>query len=311
MTTRSFLRRWLAGIAFAFAPALVFAQESGVRLLVQAERSVVELGEPVYLAARLSNTGPKAVRLMPLLDPKDGLLTVSVRDERGRGVGFMPWSVRDRDTPPSELGPGRQFAASFPIFFGATGWVFQAPGSYTVRARFDLHVGEGAPVTLEAEPVVIQVREGDARLRRLVSGDEASLQAGRFLDWRGGDQLTEGRALLEQLAEALPEAAVADHYHLAAGRSWVRPFKDYRVGKVRPADPARALAELDRVRDDRIPSPVRVEKYLARATALQSLGRSGEAAQALDRARALVSERAELAPYVEPLERLQRVVRPR
>jgi hypothetical protein len=153
------------------------------------------------------------------------------------------------------------------------------------------------------------VREGDGARRTLVGGSEASLQAGRFLEWRAGDQLTEGRALLERISADSPQTALASHYRLAEGRSWARPFKDYRSNRVRPADPQRALAELERVREDLLPQALVAEKRLAQASALIALNRQKDAAELLERVSAAVAERPELSHFREQAQRLTAAAR--
>lgn len=289
--------------------SVAHAQQPGLQLTLQAERPVVELGEPVYVTARITNHGSEPIALRPLLDPRDGELEISVRDPAGEGVGYMPLAVRDNGVEPAPLAPRAQIAKTIPIFFGATGWVFKAPGKYTVRAAFESHGGEGRRVQLEAPPITIEVREGGAAIRGLVAGDEASLQAGRFLEWRSGDQLTEGRSLLERISRENPESALATHYRLAEARSWARPFKDYRVGRVRPADPQRALTELERVRDDLLPAALVTEKRLTQASALLSANRPKDAAEVLERVAPALRERPELAGFREQASRLDAAAR--
>lgn len=298
------------------AAAAASAQEAtpGLSLRIETERPGYSLGEPIYLTVRLTNTGASAERFLQMLNPVDGLLGVSVRDPKGEGVGYMPLSARDRDTPPETLEPaqkyqvpvgGGQIATTFPIFFGADGWVFQTPGRYAVMATFHVQ-GGGASRVIKSNALEITVREEDAGAGRFLMEGPAGLEAGRFLVWRGGDQLERGLARLRQLAERHPASPTVDHYRVALGRSLARPFKNYIKGAVRPADYARALEELRRARDESLPARVRVEKFLAQATSFLGMQRPAEAAEALRQARALIAERTELADFREQLERLER-----
>ena len=124
--------------------------------------------------------------------------------------------------------------------------------------------------------------------------------------WRSGDQLEQGLARLSQYAERYPASPVVDHYRVALGRSWASPFKNYHEGAVRPADYERALGELRRARDEILPTRVRVERYLAQATSFFGTDRRAEATESLRQARALITERVELASFREQLERLER-----
>jgi hypothetical protein len=302
----------LAGIALLAASlagaAVAGAQETapGLSLRIETERPGYSLGEPVYLTARLTNSGPQEARFLAMLNPMDGLLTVSVRDPKGEGVGYMPLSARDRDTPPSALPPGGEIATTFPIFFGADGWVFEKPGRYAVVASFHSQGGAGETRMIRSNPLEITIREEGADAGRFLMEGPAGLEAGRFLVWRGGDQLERGLARLRELAERYPDSPAVDHYRVALGRSLARPFKNYSKGAVRPADYPRALEELGRARDETLPARVRVEKYLGQATSFLGTEKAGEAAEALGRVRALIAERVGLADFREQLERLER-----
>lgn len=284
------------------------AQEpaSGLSLKIETERSSYERAEPVYLIVRVLNDGKTEVSVMPLLSPKDGLLAISIRDPAGRGIGFEPLSSRDRDAAPVSLRPGGQLATTFPIFFGATGWVFRAPGRYTVRAQFDIQAGAGQPRVIHSAPVVVTIEEARTEsARALMDGTVGSLEAGKFLVWGSGDHLVRGLERLNAFAASTKTSPLIDHYHVALGRNWSRPFKNYKLGAVRPAEYSRALTELAQARDEVLPSVVRLEKYLAQTTSLLGSARQTEALDALRRARALFNQRAELAEFKEQVERLE------
>jgi len=278
----------------------------GLSLRIETERTSYSLGEPVYLTTRLSNSGSDEARFLAMLNPVDGMLTVSVRDPKGEGVGYVPLSSRDGDTPPSPLPPRGEIATTFPIFFGADGWVFQTPGRYAVVASFNVQGGKGESRVIRSNPLEITISDEGAAAGRFLMEGPAGLEAGRFLVWRGGDHLQRGLRRLRELAERYPASPAVDHYRVALGRSLARPFKNYMKGAVRPADYARALEELGRARDEVLPARVRVEKYLGQATSLLGTEKPAEAAEALRRARALVEERAEVANFREQLERLER-----
>jgi hypothetical protein len=313
MRIRSSFAVAVVAVALTEATA-VAAQEParGLTLKIETEHASYALGEPVYLTVRVLNQGAAPATIMPLLSPKDGLLAISVRDPAGRGIGFVPLASRDRDAKPTALPPGGQLATTVPIFFGATGWLFRGPGRYTVRAQFDIRAGAGAPVLIKSEPLVVTVRdEGAESARALMDGSAASLEAGKFLVWGSGDHLVRGMERLNQFATSAPTSPGVDHYRVALGRNWARPFKNYKIGAVRPGEYSRSLAELNRARDDVLPSVLRVEKYLAQATSLFGTGRGPEAIDALGRARALVNERPELAEFKEQVERLEGGSRPK
>jgi hypothetical protein len=297
--------RALGALVVALPVTCVAQQTPTVRLLLETERPAVALGEPVYVTARLRNAGPAAIRVIPLLKPSDGLLAVSISGPAGERLGFVPLSIRDTDVGPSDLAAGAEVSTSFPVFFGASGWTMRTPGAYTLRARFTVHDGTGRPREITSDPLSVRVSDQPGGISAtLLSGNSASQQAGKFLLWSGGDQLAEGQRLLTSVANQFANTPIADHVHFASGRSLARPFKDYAKGAVRPADDARAVAELEQARDATLPSYLRVQKYLTLAGSYQTLGRTADAARAAATARALIAERPELAEFRPQLDRL-------
>ena len=197
----------------------VNAQAPAVRLFLESERPSFTLGEPVYLIARLRNESGTSARLIPLLNPSDGLLVVTLTGPRGERLGFVPLSVRDNDTGPIDLAPGAQIAASFPVFFGAQGWTLRTPGTYIAKARFTIHDGSGRPRVIGSDSVAIRVGDQPAAAAAMLMNEgEASRQAGKFLLWFGGDHLAQGTGLLAALADRFGTAPVVDHIRLAFGR---------------------------------------------------------------------------------------------
>jgi hypothetical protein len=293
------------GLTAIAASAILDAQQPALRLILENERASFELGEPVYLTARLRNDGAAAVRVLGLLDPSDGLLVVSITAPRAGGAGFVPLSVRDTDAMPTSIAPGGQVAKTFQVFFGGAGWVFRTPGTYTVTAKFTIHDGSGQPREIQSNSLSIRIGEQPAEIAGvLLSNTPASREAGQFMVWSEGDHLTEGQALLATLPARFSASAVVDYYRLALGRSLARPFRDFRQGTVRPASYDRAVAELERVRDGVLPSYLRVQKQLVLANAYRSLGRQADATRAIAAARGLIAERPELAELQEQLARM-------
>lgn len=293
-------------LAFVAAPMSVEAQQSStLRLTIEASRPTLALGEPLYLTARLVNEGKTVARVVPLLKPTDGLLVVSMSGPQKERLGFVPLSATDSDEGPAELAPGRQLATTFALFFGATGWTMRTQGIYTLRARFTVHDGTGRPRDIESEPITVRVGDGPAALTRTLLNDTpASIQAGKFLLWHGGDHLTAGAALLTSLQSQAPGAAITDHVHFALGRSLSRPFKNYAKNIVRPPDYQRAIAELEQARDSVLPTYLTVQKYIALAISYQAMGRPADAAKAAGIARTLIGERVELMELAEQLNRV-------
>ncbi|WP_374562217.1 hypothetical protein [Ideonella sp.] len=275
-----------------------------LQLTAQTEQADAELGEPIYLTVRLHNLGADAAEVTPLLDPEDGHVSVLVDGPSGRRLGYLPLSLRDTlgSSAPTRLAPGQSVSATLPIFFGASGWTFTQPGAYRVRASYRTSPDA---IAVESATLTIEVRPGEADLRSLLSNDEASNEAGKFLVWRSGDHLTKGRALLKALTEQGPDSRLRDHYRVAEARSWSHGFRNYVTGQAREADFTQTLQALEGVREDRLPGTVRVEKLLAEAAGLYATGQPQAASATLARANALVDAREELGGYLPPVRRLR------
>lgn len=293
------------GLIIIAATVIIDAQQTPVRIVVESERASYTLGEPVYLTARLRNEGTAPIRVLGLLNPSDGLLVITITGPRAERAGFVPLSVRDTDAQPTTIPPGGQSAKSFPVFFGGSGWVFRSPGTYSAKATFTINDGSGRPREIQSDSLSIRVGDQPAEIAGvLMSNTAASRQAGQFMVWSGGDHLAEGQALLATLPNRFTTSPVVDHVRLALGRSLMRPFRDYTRGTVRPAAYDRAVVELEQVRDDVLPSYLRVQKQLALANAYRNLGREADATRTMGAARALIAERPELAEFQEQLARL-------
>ncbi len=295
-----------AAIALGLVPMTTIAQQPpGLRLLLETERPSLALGEPAYLIVRVRNEGAQPVSFIQLLRPEEGLLVVSMSGPRAERLGFVPLSAQDSEDGPTALAAGAEVARAFPVFFGAAGWSMRTQGTYTLRARFTLHDGSGQRRQLVSDSLQIRVGDGPASVVQLVQGTgNASTQAGKFLLWHGGDHLLEGERLLASVADSNATVPLADHVRLARGRSLGRPFKDYTRNAIRPADFQRSVAELERVRDDVLPTFLRAQKYIGLANGYRALARAPDALRAATTARTLMASRSELAPLREQVDRL-------
>lgn len=284
---------------------------AGLTLALETDKPGVVLGEPVYLTARLENSGPTSVKVPPELDPRFRWLSVNVAFAKGRAFPFVPITILESDRPLQDLRPEEELAATFAVFFGGHGWSFSEPGLYTLSAKYRFPVaGERTIQIVESSSITIDVIQGPTKAGSfLVDQGAASKEAGKFLLWQSGDHLRKGIAHLENLMDRYPESPLVDYIRLALARNLSRPFKDYSVSRTRPATPAAALEHLKQVRSERMPRYLKVQKHLAEATCYAGLKNPESARQALDSARKLAGERAELGPLLKRIEDIERSLR--
>ena len=126
---------WALPIVASLFSTSLSAQSVNVRLTVMLGKSQVQLGEPVYMTATLTNTGAGEADVYPSLYPEDSALQVNVRAPDGESRVFVPYSLDLNEASTKRLMPGESIGAAFPIFYGGRGWTFTDPGTYQVSAR--------------------------------------------------------------------------------------------------------------------------------------------------------------------------------
>jgi hypothetical protein len=279
--------------------------DPSLSLLIATDKAQYELGEPIYLRLHLRNASGEAVRPLAALDPKYTETVIVVSEEGGSPRAFTPLTLLETQESPPMIAPRGEVVAITPIFFGAAGWTFGHAGDFTVMATWKNSASESE---VTSNSVRIRIAPGTEVGARLVSNDGASMEAGKFLVWQSGDHLTSGQALLASVIQAAPGSAVAQHARLAEASNLSREFMDFTVGRIRPADPGRALALLSSVNDAMLPSHLVLQKNLAQATSQIRLENWDVAAQLLARAQSRVDRNKALEQFLPTLHQLDRLM---
>jgi hypothetical protein len=254
---------------------------------------------------RLRNAASIAVQPRAPLDPKYGESVIQITDPSGSQRPFTPLTLVEVGEAEVTIPPGEQIAAVAPVFFGADGWTFRQPGEYVVQAFWK---DSGATREISSNSLRLQIIAGDGAGTRLVSNDEASLEAGKFLVWQAGDHLSQGRALLHAITREHPASTVSQHARLAEGTNLSRPFKDFSVGKVRQADPLAALGLLQQVNEAVLPGHLLLQKRLDEATSLTRLGDWTEVAHRWSQIRSDLDKDVSLTQFLQPVLQLERAM---
>jgi hypothetical protein len=204
----------------------------------------------------------------------------------------------------TSLAPGEEVAATFPIFYGALGWTFSRPEAYRVTAGYR-YSGGAHHVRVQSNPVSVTIVNEGGLGSLLVSDTPASEEAGRFLLWQRGDHLQDGQALLINLFKTFPDSPVSDYALLAFGRNLSRSFRDYAVGRIRPSDCETALQYFRKVRSDRLPTGLQIQKQLDEARCLIKQSKPAQAGEAMKRAEQLGGDRPEVRLLFQQAMRLE------
>lgn len=289
-------REGVASISGASSPAAV-APGSGLQLEVTPFKPTVELGEPVYLALRLTNTGSEPRTVAGYLPPGEGLLDVFIEAPGGKLVEFSPRGESDfGEAARIVLEPGESAGDVAPIFFGGDGWTFTEAGSYRISATLLVPDKDGGFTAFRSEPASLDVVEAEAGRSLLATDPKTLIEAGKFLLWRSGDHLEAGQAALASIAEAHPRSALAAYVQSAFARSFSESFADYRLGAVRPPDCARAATHRAAVATARLPANLQIEDDIAMTRCHALEGTLRGALRHLSAAAKLADGRPELAP---------------
>ena len=286
-----FLSHLIAVLSVIFC-ATVQADAAGLQLTIATGKANVELGEPVYLTAILSNTGTDAIAVYPSLYPEDSALQINVIKPGGKSIAFVPYSLDLNDSAPRELSAGESLSAAFPIFYGGRGWTFQETGEYRISAVF-VDPADGKALVKSAA-ISLTVSSSDNSGQYLINDSKASSEAGKFLLWQSGDHLRAGIVHLQGLVEQFPKSVNADYARLAFARNLSKPFRDYSIGKLRKPDPEAAMKLLEKIDPGRLPPYLKVDKIVTESRSLTLLGDKSKAQAVLEKADPIIKQQPAL-----------------
>ncbi len=154
-----------------------------LRLTAEFERRLYVVGEPVYLTARLANTGSRPQRVIGSLDPSDGAVDIMVSLPNGEHRHFAPLGEADNDESIFvSLAPGEVLGGIVPIFFGASGWTFAEPGIYTITATYRSPTGLGQIQETGTPAVTIEVQPSVAGNSLIQDDRQVAVEAGQIPD---------------------------------------------------------------------------------------------------------------------------------
>jgi hypothetical protein len=298
-------REGVVSPAVANPPAPVVPAEF-LQLTMSTERTQYLVGEPVYVALDLENSGVQTERVVGSLDPIDGAVDVLISAPDERTQVFGPLVEADNDEGILvELASGARIGDVVPIFFGARGWTFASPGRYVLTAVYQTPDRDGRFLEATSPPVTIEIQPSSVG-ENLIRSDERTVgEVGKFLTWRSGDHLEQGQARLREVLQQSPASPHASYIHAAFAHSFSEPFMDYRRGEVRPANCDLAMRELAQVDSTRLPTYLRLQNAMVGARCALAAEDWDAAQRYLDQAEEIAAGRPEyrgLAARIAELE---------
>lgn len=293
-----------APISKASAPASV-SQGEGIKVIVMPLKSSVELGEPIYLALRVTNIRQEPVNIIGNLQPGEGMVEIYSIGPKGEKVLLPPLSEADYSGS-TNLAPQQTMGDVFPIFFGANGWNFNKAGEYRISAQLKIP-NKGGFSSFSSEPVVIKVESTKAGETLFSTKDARSnMEAGKFLLWRSGDHLEAGITHLTQLSEHYPNSALSSYITAARIQNYSEPFANYIEKQVRAPDCQKANALRKMVNTNVLPDNLLMEDFISQAKCHADSKNWKEAKKALDSGSKLSVERPEFRAYSQSIADMQK-----
>ena len=276
---------------------------SPLEVSLEIETSTALLGEPVYATVRLTNRGREPVMVPRFLDPQLGNLQINVSSQERARFIFVPLFVSDPVQAKRKLNPGEEIAASFPIFYGALGWTFPKSDTYHISAVLR-NSAQLPGKRAQSRPMRLTVAD-DNTGATLMGHTRAAEEAAKFLLWQRGDHLQDGQALLSDFMKRYPDSLLTDYIRVALGHNFSRDFRNYAVGRIRPADCEAALAYLRPVHTERLPALLQVQQRLDEARCLVKQSKTTEAVETMRQAHHVAEGRPEMQLLFQQAARLE------
>ncbi|WP_162788762.1 hypothetical protein [Amycolatopsis albispora] len=279
---------------------------SGLALDLRSPKSGFAYGEPVVVELKLSGTELRGRDTHGYLHPNDDLVSIAVQQPSGRTVRYRPMLRHcvDEDRAVRVGVDKPALYESAYIGFGADGFLFEAPGTYRLRATYI--AGDGSRIL---SPVLrLRVRppatRADEAAAELLLGEEQ----GQLLALLGSDasQLGKGVSAIETLLDRFPDHPLAVYGRLVKGINQQRDFKELTTDKtlrVREANGTEAASLLGQVAEASLAPEDGVDNVtlnLAMRTQAMAEAKAGHPEQAHDVLRQLVRtfENKNLNPLV-------------
>jgi hypothetical protein len=219
-------------------------EEIGLRLRMFTQASL-PLGVPVTLDMELTGTTRSGCDAPRVIGPRPGNVDIAIRYEGRNAVAFEPLLHHCRLDDTIQLrGGDKPILESAFIQYGRSGFAFQRPGRYEIRARLNAPGG----VLVHSNVVHVEVRAPRGRADQAVAELAFGEQQGVLMSLVGSDapHLSAGDDALREIVERYPKHPMSAFVRLLRATNAARAFKavggDGRI-TTRPPRP-QALASI-------------------------------------------------------------------
>ena len=283
--------------------------ELELTLRVNRDTPVFEFLEPVAVEAKLKNISGKPLIIDPGAISADGL-TIVIKKDGQPARQFVPFAHMCRDSQAVVLEPGRSTYNSVIVSIGLNGWDAAEPGRYTIQGA--VRSGDEDVVS---QPLELRIARPASREEESLAQDFFTEDTGRILAIGGSRVLDRGNAVLQEVAERLPDRRVAIHAQLALGAPLALDYKELvaddggiavETREARP-DEAKQLVEdaVAKAPDTAAETVghVRLNRMLSRiGKRLDAAGDSDGAVETLQLLRDTLADRDVLATVIEEID---------
>jgi hypothetical protein len=278
-------------------------------LRVNRDTPAFEFMEPVAVEAKLENVSGQPQLVDPGAIAADALTIVIKKDGQPARL-FVPFAHMCRQPQTVVLEPGKAIYNSVIVSVGLNGWEAAEPGRYMLQGA--VRIGDEDVVS---QPLTVQIAPPASREEEFLAQEFFTEDTGRILAIGGSRALDRGNAVLQEVAERLPDRRVAVHARLALGAPLSLEYKELvpQDGSIvidtRPAKPEdarqlvdQAVAGAPETAAETI-GHVRFRRTLERiGKRLDAAGDSDGAVETLTIARDALAKRNVLATVIEELD---------
>jgi hypothetical protein len=278
-------------------------------LRVNRDTPAFEFMEPVAVEAKLKNISGKPVLVDPGVLAADAL-TIVIKKYGQPARLFTPFAHMCREPQTAVLEPGTSLYNSVIVSVGLNGWDVAEPGRYTIQGA--VRIGEEDVVS---QPLELRIAPPASREEESLAQDFFTEDTGRILAIGGSRVLDRGNAVLQEVAERLPERRVAIHAQLALGAPLALDYKELvaddggiavETRDARPDEAKELVEEAVAKSPDTAAETVghvRLNRILTRiGKRLDAIGDSDAAVETLQLLRDTLADRDVLATVIEEID---------
>lgn len=216
---------FVVGSALGQDPAWAdpIVDESGLRLELSAPRSF-PYGAPVCVDLALHGTSGVGRTVPTVLGPRPGVIEIAIKKPGGEAMLFEPLMqhCRESETVTLRAGDAPVTDSAF-VHAGQDGVMFDTPGRYTLRARYD--AADGSLVLSNVMTINVRppVTEADNDVADLMLGEEQGI----LMSLLGSDapSLDRGNEAFQEVIERYPDHPLTAYASIVRGTNLAREFK--------------------------------------------------------------------------------------